>query len=73
MGLYFFFSGLGSFFGLLTLGISKHFIFSTNDIDDINCIKCHLNYYFFILGIIQIFGLICFIFIDRKFKLIFIK
>lgn len=70
MGMFFFFSGLGSIFGLLALECSKSFIFSSaQNIDDINCPKCHLNYYFFILSVIQIVGMLLFIFIDRKLKL----
>lgn len=70
MGLSYFFSGIGSFFGLFTLWSFKSYIFSSPDnIDDINCTKCHLNYYFYYLSLIQLLGVILFILIDYKYKI----
>ena len=70
MGLFLFFSGLGSLFGLLTLWSFKSSIFSSPDnIDDINCPSCHLNFYFYGLCGIQIFGILVFIFVDFRFKI----
>lgn len=74
MGIFFFFSGTGSIVGLLVLEASKWFIFSApNNIDDINCKSCHLNFYFFMLSVIQFFGILVFVWIDFKFALTKLK
>lgn len=71
MGFFYFFSGLGSFAGSFALWSSKSFIFSSpENIDDINCPKCYLNYYFYLLAFIQIMGILVFILVEWKFKLI---
>jgi solute carrier family 15 (peptide/histidine transporter), member 3/4 len=67
MGLFYLFTGLGSFLGTFTLIGFKSFIYSSKDTDSINCPKCHLNYYFYFLSILQILGMIAFIFIDSKY------
>lgn len=70
MGVFFFFSGIGSLFGLVALFCSKSFIFSSaQNIDDINCASCHLNYYFYMLCVIQILGIIIFIYVDFRFRI----
>ena len=67
MGLFYFFSGLGSFFGSLVLIAFKSFIFSSDiNVDDINCPTCHLNYYFYTIGVIQLVGIIVFIVVNYK-------
>jgi peptide/histidine transporter 3/4 len=70
MGSFYFFSGLGSVFGLFALWSFKSQIFSSpENVDDINCATCHLNYYFYYLAVIQLIGIFLFIFIDWKFKI----
>lgn len=67
MGLFYWFSGLGSFLGSLVIGLFKSFIFTSKAYqDDINCKDCHLNYYFYIIGIIQLIGILIFILVDYK-------
>lgn len=69
-GLFYFFTGIGSFMGSLTLFAFKPLIFSsTVDKDDINCPKCRLNYYFYFLAGLQIVGIVLFIVIDTKYSI----
>jgi peptide/histidine transporter 3/4 len=71
MGLFYFFTGTGSFISSLILYLTKKYIFSsTANVDDINCPKCHLNYYFYLLASLQIVGVILFILIDSKYKIV---
>ena len=72
MGLFYLFSGLGSFLGTLIISIQKSFVFSSEsrNYDDINCAGCHLNYYFYILAGLQILGILIYILIDYKGNLI---
>jgi dipeptide/tripeptide permease len=69
MGLFYFFTGIGSFSGSLTLWLFRNFIYS-DTVDDINCPKCQLNYYFYVLAIIQFVGLIMFILIDYFYSIV---
>jgi hypothetical protein len=65
MGLFYFASGLGSMLNSLVLLAFKSFIFSSNrDVDDINCATCHLNYYFYFIGVLQLVGVVVFIAVD---------
>lgn len=73
MGLFYFFTGIGSFIGSIILNSFKSYIYSSNDNDDINCPTCHLNYYFFLLAFLQIVGMILFLIIDSKFKIVKMK
>lgn len=67
MGLFYFFSGLGSFLSSLAFWSFKSYIFSSNkNINDINCVNCYLNYYFYYIGCIQIIGVIVFAVLDHK-------
>jgi hypothetical protein len=70
MGLFYFFSGVGNFLGGALLVSLKTLIFSSEFQDDINCPECKLNYYFYLLGILQICGILAFIWSDSKYNLI---
>ena len=70
MGLFFFFTGIGSFIGSIILNSFKRIIYSSQDNDDINCTNCHLNYYFFLMGLLQIIGMILFLVVDFKFSIV---
>ncbi len=70
MGLFYFFSGVGNFLGGTLLVSLKTLIFSGGQKDDINCPECKLNFYFYLLGILQILGISAFIFCDSKYNLI---
>ena len=71
MGLFYFFTGTGSFMGSFILYLTKRYIFSSKaNVDDINCPGCHLNYYFYLMATFQIVGVILFIFIDSKYKIV---
>lgn len=48
-------------------------IYSSKDNDDINCSECHLNYYFYTLAGIQIVGMIIFVIVDYKCKIVKLK
>ena len=67
MGLFYFCSGFGSFFGSLTFWSFRSYIFSSStNSNDINCANCYLNYYFYFIGIVQVIGLAVFMLIDFK-------
>lgn len=72
MGLFYLFSGLGSFLGTLIISLQKSFVYSSEsrNYDDINCSSCHLNYYFYILAGMQILGILIYLYIDQKCNLI---
>lgn len=71
MGLFYFFSGIGSFAGSLILFLFKEIIYTNpKNIDDINCSSSKFNYYFFCLALVQIVGTGVFILIDSKLVLI---
>lgn len=67
MGLFFFFTGVGSFLGSILLVAFKSIIYSSRQSDDLNCSQCRLNYYFYALASLQIVGVLAFIYLDRKF------
>lgn len=73
MGLFYFFTGLGSFLGSFAIWIFKSYIFSGKNVDDINCPSCHLNYYFYYLTLIQLLGIVTFILIDYKYSIVACK
>jgi peptide/histidine transporter 3/4 len=67
MGLFYFFMGIGSLLGSLILYAFHGLVYSGKNHDDINCENCHLDFYFYFLGILQFFSIIIFVFIDRKY------
>lgn len=83
MGLFYFFSGIGSFLGSALLSCFSGVWFFSGDHGNINCRKdcfpadncikssgtCHLDYYFFLLAGIQFLGMVVFYFINRWLKL----
>ncbi len=60
MGLFYLFMGIGSMFGSLILFAFQNLIYSQKNQDDINCENCHLDYYFYFLGILQFISIIIF-------------
>ncbi|XP_035825365.1 solute carrier family 15 member 4 isoform X2 [Aplysia californica] len=83
-GLFYFFSGLGSFLGTAILNIlaASRTWFFDQDFGNINCRlpcptpdsldvqhKCHLDYYFFMLGAVEAAALGLFLLVARKFQL----
>ncbi|KAL3856879.1 hypothetical protein ACJMK2_011587 [Sinanodonta woodiana] len=83
MGLFYLFSGLGSLFSVgLVYGLMGHWFHYINNnqgnTEDINCRcvgsqpgnkACHLDYFFYTLGGIQILGLVAFLLVIWKCKL----
>ena len=69
MGLFYFFEGIGSFLGTLIFFAFKSVIYSPIKSDDLNCPSCKLNYYFYMLAVLQIIGVIIFIWSDSKFSM----
>ena len=71
MGLFYFFNGIGAIIGSAILAIFKPIVFDTTrgNRDDINCYNCHLNYYFYFLAILQIIGMLLFMFFDYKYSI----
>lgn len=77
MGLFYFFSGLGSFLGLALVFAFENVWFYYSDHGNINCkegcfgatISCHLDYYFFVLGGIQLFGMPLVYFVVKALKI----
>ena len=66
MGLFMFTQGLGSILGTVTIYPFKGIWFSSQDIGSINCEEhCHLDYYYFFLGGLQLVGIILFIIITK--------
>lgn len=64
MGMFYFFTGIGSAIGSVLLYSFKTLIYSPLDSDDLNCKTCRLNYYFYLLSALQIFGILMFIWSD---------
>ena len=70
MGLFYFFTGIGSFMGSLALCAFKTFIYSSSYADDISCLACHLNYYFYMLAGLQLVGTLLFTAVDCKYAIV---
>lgn len=70
MGLFYFFSGVGNLLGGVLLVSLKSVIFSGENEDDINCSGCKLNYYFYLLGLLQIVGIVLFIWSNARYEII---
>ena len=73
MGLFYFSMGLGSLVGSLILYGFHDLIYSREDHDDINCENCHLDCYFYFLGVLQFISIFVFILVDRKYCLTKVK
>ena len=83
MGLFYFFSGLGSFAGLALMACFYNVWFwPSSDNGNINCRRgcsdgnghvsegtCHLDFYFYVLGGIQALGALLFVFLSWKLNL----
>ena len=71
MGLFYFFNGFGAFFGSIILFLFKPLVFESTrgNRDDINCANCHLNYYFYFLAVLQIIGMLLFMFFDYRYSI----
>ncbi|XP_060084812.1 solute carrier family 15 member 4-like [Ylistrum balloti] len=80
MGLFHLFTGVGSFLGIGAMYSFQDHWFFGNDYGDINCRscdtdtghvtkQCHLDYYFFFLGGLQLIGLLIFIFVACRLQL----
>lgn len=78
MGLFYLFTGVGSFLGIGTMYAFKNTWFFGDDYGDINCRsckdgrvtkQCHLDYYFFFLGGLQLAGLTIFLIVAKKLQL----
>ena len=82
MGLYYFFSGLGSFLGIVIMSSFQNTWFFGEDHGNINCRvgcnadgsgtpthQCHLDYFFFFLAGFQAVGLIVFLLVVRKLRI----
>jgi peptide/histidine transporter 3/4 len=81
MGLFYFMSGIGSFLGTAIMYIFQGIWFFTWDHGDINCrfkcrtgvdkicAECHMDYYFFVLAGVQVFGLLMYLILTWKFGL----
>ncbi|KAL4223586.1 hypothetical protein ACF0H5_017056 [Mactra antiquata] len=74
MGLFYFISGLGSFLGFGIMASFQGRWFHHDDHGNINCRSgcygadgsCHLDYYFYFLGLIQLIGIVLFSLTVRK-------
>ncbi|KAK7474443.1 hypothetical protein BaRGS_00034326 [Batillaria attramentaria] len=83
MGLFYLFSGIGSFLGtaIITILTVTNTWFHSLDYGNINCrgcngtddkhpsYFCHLDYYFYLLAGIELFGALMFMLVARKFQL----
>ncbi|KAK3589154.1 hypothetical protein CHS0354_017122 [Potamilus streckersoni] len=76
MGLFYLFSGLGSLLSVGLIYVLMGHWFHDNNLGDINCRcvmpgnkACHLDFYFYTLGGIQILGLVAFVIVIWKCKL----
>lgn len=77
MGLFYFFSGLGSFLGSVLLIAFQQSWFTNIDYGNINCknncgeskMDCHLDYYFYFLGGFQALGMAVFYCLVKKLKI----
>lgn len=77
MGLFYFFSGIGSFLGFAFMTAFQGTWFYESDHGNINCKKgcydapgtCHLDFYFYFLGIIQLLGIVVFLVTVKNLKI----
>ncbi|XP_064620190.1 solute carrier family 15 member 4-like [Lineus longissimus] len=81
MGLFYFMSGIGSFLGTAIMYIFQGIWFFTWDRGDINCrflcswdtdkicAECRMDYYFFVLAGVEVFGLILYLLLTWKCRL----
>ncbi|XP_076108625.1 solute carrier family 15 member 4-like [Mytilus galloprovincialis] len=79
MGLFYLFTGVGSFIGFASMAIFQGYWFGPYDSGNINCrlpctenggkfdikLKCHLDNYFFFLAGIEVLGLLLFLFVVK--------
>lgn len=83
MGLFYLFTGVGSFLGTATMYMFKNVWFGSYDNGNINCripctstgggyvisITCHLDYYFYFLAGVEIVGLFLFLLVVKVFNI----
>ena len=60
LGVFWSINGIASFLGIVIINIFKGTWFIYTDKSGINCESCHLDYYFFMLAGLQVFGIVVF-------------